>query len=170
MIRSVTMIGLLVICLQNLPAQPSPEHVTVCLDVQPFVEIHPMNSGILAMQNIDVSMFNSVSLGSSGVLGIEIRTNCRATLKCLDRVTLTRQDAPPEGTYSVDASLQWGGLGGTYSVIVGDKVYQCLDIEPGCYFGKEAPVLDARLSRKTWTSADAAGLYTGTIRLELAAK
>ena len=161
LIRSLAVIGLLAICLQNLHATPSSSQVEVVLDVQPFFEIHPRNPGEIVMQTITPDFFDGLTHGSMGSLGIEVRTNCLATLKCLDTVTLTRTGLP--GDYTVDAGLMWMGVAGTYS----SGQYSCLDLGPGVYLGTAAPSLVATLAKKTWTTDDAPGTYIGTVILEL---
>lgn len=167
-IRSLAVIGLFAVCLQDLRASPpSSGQVTVVIGVQPFVELYPMPPGGITMTEVTPMFFNGLQWTSTGALGIEVRTNCKATLRCASTVTLT---CPANGrSYTVDAGLQWLGVSGAYPALgQGAVQYTCLDVQPGVYLATGAPFLTATI-KKVWTSDDAPGTYTGSVLVEIMA-
>lgn len=167
-IRSLAVIGLFAVCLQDLRASsPSTGQVTVVIGVQPYVELHPMAPGGITMTRVTYpTFFNGMQWTSTGALGIEVRTNCKATLRCASTVTLACADNGR--SLEVDAGLQWLAVSGARPVLDGGVQYTCLDVLPGVYLGTGAPFLTATI-KKVWTMNDGAGTYTGSVLVEIMA-
>ena len=99
---------------------------------------------------------------TSGSALVHVYTNIDATLRTLMTTTLTGVGSG--GVYTVD--VQTTLLGGPNPVYPSGS-YWCLDFTPGAYPGQTTVTASLK---KTWTAADVADTYTGTITLELVPK
>lgn len=132
--------------------------VTVTLTVQEYLEVNVQSD--ITMTTVNSSWFGQ-EVQTIGTAVVDVYTNIDATLRCPRQITLTGDG----GEYTVD--VQTALLGPGPNPVYFSGSYWCLDFTPGAYPGQTSVTASLK---KTWTAADLADTYTGTITLELVPK
>jgi hypothetical protein len=132
--------------------------VDVKLTIEQYLSVNVRSD--ITMTTVTSAWFGN-ERKSSGSAWVDVSTNVEATLKCPEVVTLT--GSASGGTYSLDAEITLIGINSAYWL--GD--YVCIDFAPGSHIGETTVNVSIK---KTWTVADVADTYTGTVTLELVPK
>lgn len=133
--------------------------VDVKLTIEQYLEVNIQSD--ITMTTVNSAYFGH-NMQTSGSALVDVYTNIDATLRTLMTTTLTGVGSG--GVYTVD--VQTTLLGGPNPVYPSGS-YWCLDFTPGAYPGQTTVTASLK---KTWTAADVADTYTGTITLELVPK
>jgi len=145
-----------ILCFATPSVWSADDTATVTLTIQEYLAVNIQSD--ITMTTVTSDWFGK-ELQTSGSALVDVYTNINATLRCPNQTTLT-----DGGAYTVD--VQTTLLGGPNPVYLSGS-YWCLDFTPGAYVGQTSVTASIK---KTWTAADVADTYTGTVTLELVPK
>ena len=149
--------ALLAVCLAPAAPQTSDQAtVYVNLIIEKYCSVNICSDIVMTTVTPDWFGHERKSVGSAMV---DVQNNFAATLRGPTSVLLSNG-----GEYDVDAAITLIGVSEAYYAGTEPDDYMCLDFAPGDHIGEAILNVDIK---KTWTVADIAGTYTGTITLEL---
>jgi hypothetical protein len=124
--------------------------------VSPSIGMNPVNADEFYISN---PLQQEIHAGSSL---INVRTNVTSSMRTRQNIVLTHQSGAP--TVPVTAQIQFFGLNFAYSRLFGGELYWVLNYPPGMHIGMSSIVVSVQ---QEWTAEHTAGVYTGTVLIEL---
>jgi hypothetical protein len=124
--------------------------------VSPSIGMNPVNADEFYISD---PLQQQIHSGSSL---INVRTNVTSSMRTPQNIVLTHESGAP--TVPVTAQIQFFGINPAYSRTFGGELYWVLNYPPGMYIAMSQIVVSVR---QEWTAMHTAGIYTGTVLIEL---